>query len=257
MKLITKFNDPIKNFDLELLYLDLNEVCLPPFQRDISDSLKTHLEIAIENLGFLTPIVVTQVNGKFYVIDGQHRLEAMKSLGAKEIIAISVPPKLYHYILSFNTEKPPTIREKSKQAYRLYIDIFKENPNVEENNLFTHFKNPSYITFGFTLEEIDEKFPAEFYSDFISKIDNFLYMPLSEAIEERRKRAKILVDLNSVVIVKYSEFGWDNPLMKGEIVKKAVQKVFGVRVRTIEEDFYTALELVKKACEKLTLEDFE
>lgn len=257
MKLIAKFNDPVKNFNLELLYLNLNEIFLPPFQRDISDSLKKHLEIAIENLGFLTPIVVTQINGKFYVIDGQHRLEAMRSIGAREIVAISVPSELYHHILSFNTEKPPTIREKSKQAYRLYMDIFKENPNIKEDDLFAHFKDPIYITFGFALEEIDGKFPAGFYDNFVSKIDSFLPVLLTEAVEERRKRARALVDLNSVVASKYSEFGWDNALMKGEIVRKAVQKAFGVRVRVIEEDFYSAVELVKKACEELTLEDFE
>lgn len=257
MKTIAKFTEPVKKLDLELIYLNLNEVHIPPFQRDISDSLRKHLEIAIESLGFLTPIVVTQVDGKFYVIDGQHRLEAMKSIGAREIIAISVPSELYHHILSFNTEKPPTIREKSKQAYRLYMDIFKENPNVKEDDLFAHFKDPIYVTFGFALEEIDGKFPAGFYDNFVSKIDSFLPMPLTEAVEERRRRARALVDLNSVVASKYSEFGWDNALMKGEIVRKAVQKAFGVRVRVIEEDFYSAVELVKKACEELTPEDFE
>ena len=55
---------------------------------------------------------------------------------------------------------------------------------------------------------------------------------------------------------KYAESGWQNALMKGEIVRKSVQKAYGVRVRTIEEDFYTAVERVKEACQNLTPEDF-
>jgi ParB family chromosome partitioning protein len=54
-----------------------------------------------------------------------------------------------------------------------------------------------------------------------------------------------------------NKFGWDNALLKGEIIRKAVQKAYGMRVRTIPDDFYTAIEKVKSACESLNLEDFE
>jgi len=162
----------------------------------------------------------------------------------------------YHYILEFNTEKPPNVKEKSKQAYRLYQDLLKEDPNMIEEDLFTYFKDPIFITFGFAIEEFDLKFPASFYESFVSKIDNFLAMPLNSAAEERRRRASALIDLNRIVNEKYAEFGWENALMKGEIVRKAVQKAYGVRVRTIEEEFYAAVERVKEACQSLTAEDF-
>ena len=45
--------------------------------------------------------------------------------------------------------------------------------------------------------------------------------------------------------------------MKGEIIRKAVQKAYGMRVRIIPDDFYTAIEKVKSACESLNPEDFE
>lgn len=167
-----------------------------------------------------------------------------------------VDESLYHYILEFNTEKPPNVKEKSKQAYRLYMDFMKEDPQLIEEDLFTYFKEPMFITFGFAIEEYDPRFPASFYETFLSKIDEFLRKPLNEASEERRKRAESLIELNKIVNEKYAEFGWENALLKGEIVRKAVQRAFGSRVRTIEEGFYTALERVKEACQTLSVNDF-
>jgi ParB family chromosome partitioning protein len=256
MKEIALFEDPVKGQPLKLALFRIEEIEPPPFQRDISESLKKHLEMSIEKLGFLTPIVVVPKGGKFYVVDGRHRLEAMRDLGAKEILAVVADESLYHYILEFNTEKPPNVKEKSKQAYRLFMDLLKEDPELIEEELFTYFKEPMLITFGFTIEEYDSRFPASFYESFLEKVDQFLRLPLNSAAEERRTRAKALLELNRAVNEKYAEFGWENALLKGEIVKKAVQRAYGMRVRTIGEEFYSALERVKEACLSLTPEDF-
>jgi len=80
---------------------------------------------------------------------------------------------------------------------------------------------------------------------------------LVEGIEERRRRARVLVELNEVVNKKFIEFGWDDSLMKGEIVRRAMRNVYGARVRVIEDDFYRAIELVKEECERLSVDDFK
>jgi ParB family chromosome partitioning protein len=256
MKEIAVFEDPVKKQPLKLVLFRLEEIEVPPFQRDISESLRKQLELAIDKLGFLTPIVVVPKGGKYYVVDGRHRLEAMRSLGAREILAIVVDEKMYHYILEFNTEKPPNVKEKAKQAYRLYMDFYREDPNLIEDELYTYLKEPMLITFGFAIEEFDKRFPASFYESFVDKVDDFLRVPLSEGVVERRNRAKALIELNDIVNQKYAEFGWENALLKGEIVRKAVQKAYGVRVRTIEDDFYSAIERAKQACQELSQEDF-
>jgi len=256
MNLVAELIEPVKKQKLAIAYFNVDELEIPPFQRDVSESLRKHLEIAIDKLGFLTPIVVVPKDGKYYVVDGMHRLEAVRSLGVKEIIAVIADESLYHHILEFNTEKPPTIRDKAKQAYRLYQDILSAEPETIEEDLFTYLKDPCLITLGFAIEEINSKFPAGFYDDFVGKIDQFLTLPLSEAVAERRKRAELIVQLNEVVTEKYGEFQWDNPLMKGDIVRKAIQRAYGVRVRSIEDDFYTAIERVMEACRALTPEDF-
>ena len=256
MKEIAVFEDPVKKQPLKLALFRLEEIEVPPFQRDISESLRKQLELAIDKLGFLTPIVVVPKGGKYYVVDGRHRLEAMRGLGAREILAIVVDEKMYHYILEFNTEKPPNVKEKAKQAYRLYMDFYREDPNLIEDELYTYLKEPMLITFGFAIEEFDKRFPASFYESFVEKVDDFLRVPLSEGVVERRNRAKALIELNDIVNQKFAEFAWENALLKGEIVRKAVQKAYGVRVRTIEDDFYSAVERVTQACQELTSEDF-
>ncbi len=253
---LAQFEDPVKRRPLKLAVFEVEEVEIPAFQRDVSEGLKKHLELAIEKLGFVTPIVVCPHEGRYYVVDGRHRLEALRDLGAREVLAIVAPEDLFRYILEFNTEKPPNVKERSKQAYRLFQEFLREDPGLIEADLFTYFKEPQFLTFGFVLEEYEPRFPASFYEGLLSKIDRFLEEPLTEAAEERRRRAERLVDLNRVVNEKYAELGWTNALLKGEIVRKAVQRAYGVRVRTIEDEFYEALERVKQACQELQPEDF-
>ena len=238
MQELVHFEDPVKKRPLKLAIFEVEEVQIPPFQRDISEGLKKHLELAIEKLGFITPIVVCFYQGNYYVIDGRHRLEALRDLGAKEILAIVAPEDLYRHILEFNTEKPPNVKEKSKQAYRLFQEFLQESPERIEADLFTYFKEPQFITLGFVLEELEGRFPASFYENLLAKIDRFLEEPLFEAVKERRRRAEALIELNQEVNAKYTELGWTNALLKAEIVRKAIQRAYGVRVRTIEDEYY-------------------
>ncbi len=257
MKELVKFQEPVKKQECRFCIFKIDEIAIPPIQRDLSELLKKQLEFTIDKLGFLTPIIVSEKDGNYYVIDGQHRLEALRSLGVSEVLAIVVDENYYKHILDFNTEKAPNIKEKSKQAYRLYKEILEDNPQINEESLFTLIKDPVFITFGFAIEEYDPKFPASFYENFVSKIDSFINSPLRDAADERRKRAEALISLNQVVNEKYAEFGWDNALLKGEIIRKAVQKAYGVRVRTIGDSFYDAVEAVKEACKELSALDFE
>jgi len=254
MKEVFKFLDPYRNREMSFAILSMDEIELPRIQRDVSTQLKTQLELAIDKLGFIVPIVVVpNDNGKYFVIDGQHRYLAMQSLGAREITAIIVDKSLYDHILDFNTEKPPTIRDKAKQSYRVYTEFLGRDPNLKEENLISYIPLPCYITFGVILEEIDPKFPAGFYDTLGEKIDTFLDLTLKEAIEERRERAKALIELNNVVNEIYSQMESKDPLLKGTIIRKAVQAVYGVRVRVIPDDFYTVIEKLKEACKTLDL----
>ena len=256
MKELCRFEDPVKKQELRLALFEVDEILIPAFQRDLSEGLKRNLELAIEKLGFLHPIIVVEDEEGFYVVDGRHRLEALKELGYQQITGIIAPKELALHILEFNTEKPPNVKERSKQAYRLFQEFLTKEPETLEIDLFSFFKAPELVTFGFVLEEYEPRFPASFYESLVSKIDQFLHEPLEEAAQERRRRAQKLVELNEAVNEAYARLGLTNALMKGEIVRKAVQLAYGVRVRKIEDDFYEALERVKEACAQISPEEF-
>ena len=256
MEEICRYLEPVKKQELILAKFKVEEVQIPSFQRDLSEGLRKNLSLAIERLGFLHPIIVFQDGDRFYVIDGRHRLEALRDLGYEEIIGLIVPPDLALNILEFNTEKPPNVKEKSKQAYRLFQEFLAKDPSLLEMDLWSYLKEPSYVTFGFVLEELEPRFPASFYESLVSKIDRFLDQPLSEALEERRRRARKLLELNEAVNEAYSRLGLTNALLKGEIVRRAVQLAYGIRVRKIEDEFYEAIDRVKEACAELTPEEF-
>ncbi len=256
MKEFFRYKEPVKEQELILCMLTLDEIEVPPFQRDVSEGLKHKLALAIEKLGFLHPILVFKDQGKYFVIDGRHRIEALQELGYEQIIAIIVPKDLALHILEFNTEKPPNVKEKSRQSYRLFKEFLEREPERLEIDLFTFFKEPSYLTFGFVLDEFEPRFPASFYESFVSKIDRFLTEPLPEAADERRRRARKLLELNEAVNDAYARLGLTNALLKGEIVRKAVQMAYGIRVRKIEDEFFDAIESVRNACNRLTPNDF-
>ena len=259
MKVLAEYNDPIKGTPIKFFLIPVSQIKTPPFQRDLSDLLVKRLFVSMEKLGFLHPIIVYRENPtdeEFFVIDGQHRMEAAKMLGAKELPALEIPKDLALNIMEFNTEKPPNIREKASQAYRLYKEFLELNPEMEELELGFYIEEPSYITLGFVLEEIDRKFPAGAFENLLKKIDEFLNLPLAEAVEERRRRAQKVYEVGQTLNETYEKLGMTNALMKTELLRKAVQKVYGKRVRQIEDDFYTALEKVKKALQELAEEGF-
>jgi ParB family chromosome partitioning protein len=65
----------------------------------------------IETIGrFLDPIVaVREKDGQYVTPNGNHRLQALKKLGVKTIMALLVPdPAVAFKILALNTERPTT-----------------------------------------------------------------------------------------------------------------------------------------------------
>jgi len=260
MKILAEYTEPVKGLKLKFGIVPMNSIKVPPFQRDLSELLIKKLFLSMEKLGFLHPILVykeEENSDEVFVIDGQHRVEAAKMLGVKELPAILIPKELALNIMEFNTEKPPNIREKASQAYRLYREFLKLQPQMEEVELSFYIEEPSYITVGFVLEEINRKFPAGSFENLLKKIDEFLEMPLKEAAEERRRRAKKVYEVGEVLNEVYQKLGMTNALMKAELLRKAVQKVYGKRVRKIEDDFYTALKKVEEALKEIGEEGLE
>lgn len=70
--------------------------------RDVNDKMVGKIMKSMAEYGILTCITVTKYNGRYFVIDGQHRYSAAKKLGAN-IPAIVIPRQAINVIIDLNT----------------------------------------------------------------------------------------------------------------------------------------------------------
>ena len=69
---------------------------------------------------FLDPIIVVRHDDRYWTPNGNHRLQAMRRLGAKAIVALLIPDaQIAYQILALNTEKAHNLREKSLETIRM------------------------------------------------------------------------------------------------------------------------------------------
>ena len=251
--------EPLKGYEVKITLLPISEIEIPSIQRDLSETLIKRLMASIEKVGFVDPILVVEgENGRYEVINGQHRLKAAELLGIKEVPAIILPRETKDFIISLNVEKAPNLKDKAHQAYEIFMKYLKESPEMEEIELETKVEEPYFITVGFITDRFGEKrFPAYAFEKVLKKADEFLTLPLEEAEKERENRANVLREVREVMEEKYQELGLTNALQKEAIITKAFQNVYGKRVRNVEDDFYTVFEKLKEAIPKVSFTEEE
>src|SRR5262245_33554725 len=81
------FRDPLGGHWQLLAALPIDKVEPTPFQRDLSDAHVKRLASVVDALGrFLDPIIAVRTEaGQYWTPNGNHRLTAMKRLGARSI----------------------------------------------------------------------------------------------------------------------------------------------------------------------------
>jgi ParB family transcriptional regulator, chromosome partitioning protein len=114
-KVISSYREPFAGEWLIMASLPIEQVEPTPYQRNLSDTHVRKLETVIAKLGrFLDPIIVVrgepnQDGVRYWTPNGNHRLSALRTLGAKSVTAIVVPESSITYkILALNTEKVTT-----------------------------------------------------------------------------------------------------------------------------------------------------
>ena len=121
-----------------------------PYQRDLSDPHVARLCSAIDRLGrYLDPMVVVRTDdGHYWTPNGNHRLAALRTLGARAAVAIVVPDlEVAHRILLLNTEKAHNLRERSLEVARLAQSL-AELDDRPERQFETEFEEAALITLG-------------------------------------------------------------------------------------------------------------
>jgi ParB family chromosome partitioning protein len=207
-----------------LASLPIEKVSPTPYQRDLSATHVARLADAIDRLGrFVDPIVVVRTeDGHYWTPNGNHRLAAMRSLGALAIIALVVPElEVAHRILVLNTEKAHNVRERALEVIRL-AEALSQLDDRPERDYQTEFEEPSLITLGACYQE-NGRFSGGAYHPVLKRTETFSGAKLSRALAERRERAQRLLELDEAVgaaVAKLKERGLESPYLKAFVVAR-------------------------------------
>jgi ParB family chromosome partitioning protein len=186
------------------------------------------LEGVIGKIGrFLDPIIAVRIArpdhaAKYWTPNGNHRLSAMRTLGAQSIIAIVVPEAAAAYqILALNTEKAHNLREKALEVIRMYRELAQLD-QVTEDAYALEFEEPALITLGLCYEE-RPRFSGGAYHPVLKRVDEFLQKPLPAALNLRQQRAKTVLALDDLIVKQVEALkakGLTSPYLKSFVVAR-------------------------------------
>jgi len=218
------YREPLGGHWTILAGLPIEKVEPTPFQRDLSDAHVARLTDVVNKLGrFLDPLITVRTEkGIYWTPNGNHRLHAMKRLGAKSIIALVVPDTDVAYkILAMNTEKAHNVKEKAMEVIRMARSLSELGDGKESDYAF-EFEEPWYLTLGVCYEK-NGRFSGGAYSSILRRIDGFIEAGLTKSLATREKRAAQLLELDEAVaaaVKALKEKGFESPYLKNFVVSR-------------------------------------
>jgi ParB family chromosome partitioning protein len=217
------YRDPFGGNAVLIVSLPIDRVEPTPFQRDPSEPHVKRLMTVIETLHrFLDPIIVIRKDDCYWTPNGNHRLQAMRRLGAKAVVALLIPEaEVAYQILALNTEKAHNLREKSLETIRMARALADEAREPEEAFAF-QFEMPSYLTLGAAYES-RPRLSGAVYNSVLRRIDEFLDKPLSKALTERERRARLVLAIDdrvTAIVDKLKARGLTSPYLRPFVVAR-------------------------------------
>ena len=221
---LARYSDPFGGKPLLLVALPIASVEPTPYQRDPSDTHVKRLMGVVEKVGsFLDPIIAIRHADKYWTPNGNHRLQALKKLGARTVIALLLPdPDIAFKILALNTEKAHNLREKSLETIRMARAIAKRHEDADESAFAFEFEQPSFLTLGVAYEE-RPRLSGGAYQSILRRVDAFLDEPVTKALKERERRGKKILKLDDAVsaaVEKLKAKGFTSPYLKPFVVSR-------------------------------------
>jgi ParB family chromosome partitioning protein len=219
------FRDPLGGHWQLLAALPIDKVEPTPFQRDLSDAHVGRLASVVDALGrFLDPIIAVRTEeGRYWTPNGNHRLNAMRRLGARSIVALVLPETEVAYkILALNTEKAHNLREKALEVIRMARDLAGRGDAAPERQYSLEFEEPAFLTLGVCYEK-NGRFAGGAYHPVLKRVDDFLPEPLGRALAVREARAARLLELEEAVaaaIAGLKERGFESPYLRAFVVAR-------------------------------------
>jgi len=220
---LARYREPLGGHGLLFVSLPVELVEPTPFQRDVSDAHVRKLTRAMDKTKrFLDPIVVTAAEGKYWTPNGNHRLTALKELGAKAVLALLVPEnEVAYHILALNIEKAHSLRERALEVVRMYRELAKFS-SEPETAYELEFEEPALVTLGFAYEKRG-RLAGGAYHPALRKVDSFSKSKIADSVEERERRAQAVIELDDAVneaVAKLKERGLNSPYLKNFVVAR-------------------------------------
>jgi ParB family transcriptional regulator, chromosome partitioning protein len=235
---LAPYKDPLGGNWQIFAALPIDLVEPTPYQRDLSKPHVERLSAAMDKLGrYLDPMIVVrggQPEGEesalsepagsrpYWTPNGNHRLAALRALGARSVVAIVVPDiEVAHRILLLNTEKAHNLRERSLEVIRL-AQLLAETEDRSERDFEIEFEEPALLTIGLCYQE-NGRFAGGAYHPVLRRAEKWLGSALPKALETRRERAGRVLELDAAVsdaMKKLKARGFESPYLRPFVVAR-------------------------------------
>jgi len=249
------YREPFGGTPAVLAALPIDRIEPTPYQRDPSEPHVKRLMNVVETLGrFLDPIISVRHDDGYWTPNGNHRLQAMRKLGAKSVIALVVPDADVAFkILALNTEKAHNLKEKSLETIRMLRALADERGSRHEREFAFEFEQPAFLTLGAAYEE-RPRLSGGAYNPVLRRIDDFLDEPLARALKERARRGKLVLAIDdqvAAIVDKLKKRGLTSPYLRPFVVAR----INPIRFSTSTEfDFDDVLARMQKNAAKFNID---
>ena len=208
----------------------------------------------IEKVGrFLDPLVLIRQDDAYWTPNGNHRLQAMKKLGAKSIIALLVPdPEVAFKILALNTEKAHNVKEKSLETIRMARALAARR-DASRDRLRVRIRAGAVPHAGRGVRTAQEPERRRLHVGAPAH-RHFLDESMAKALKERERRGnKVLAldDAVSKVVEALKAKGLTSPYLKPFVVARVNPIRFS---KSTEFDFDEVIDKMAASAKKFNVE---
>lgn len=251
---LASYLDPFGGTPVLLVALPVSRVEPTPYQRDPSETHIKKLMTVIEKVGrFLDPLVLIRQDDGYWTPNGNHRLQAMKKLGAKSIIGLLIPdPEVAFKILALNTEKAHNVKEKSLETIRMARALAARKEGNETDFAF-EFEQAQFLTLGAAYEQ-KKSLSGGAYTSVLRRIDDFLDESMPKALKERERRGDKILKLDEAVtrvVDALKAKGLTSPYLKAFVVARINYIRFS---KATEFDFDEVIDKMTASAKKFNTE---
>jgi ParB family chromosome partitioning protein len=255
--ILGQYNDPFGGRPLLIVALPVSSVEPTPYQRDPSEAHVKRLMAVIEKIGiFLDPIIAIRHEDKYWTPNGNHRLQALKKLGVRTVVALLVPdPQVAFKILALNTEKAHNLREKSLETIRMSRALAgaRTSKDESESAFAFEFEQPAFLTLGAAYED-RPRLSGGAYQPILRRVDEFLDEPMNKALKERERRSRRILKLDDAVsaaVEKLKAKGLTSPYLKPFVVARVNYTRFS---KATSFDFDETLDKIIASAQKINVD---